>query len=414
MQKFIDKYIGEIMACISILFFLGIGIGIYSHFHHNTLGVSNVPAQFETSLAIPEATTDTQITLASDTLQNGNTLSGPYCFTVDSNTSLNEYECGTASSTDPFLITNITRGVDPQYGTSSVASLIYSHRAGADVRITDFPNSQIYAHYFNDVSGIPNPISYSGVSTSTLSQNNNYLATVGYANGIAVQGAPLASLTQQGLVQAATALQTAAGQATGTTGALLFAENSSFSSSSSATILIPVTQANGKLNANFIDQTANYSWSGTQTFSNTFTANATATAPFLAPVGAMEMYASSTAPNGWLLANGQNVSTTTYANLFSIIGYTYGSSTNGTLFSLPNMGGRTAFGPSTSTPFSTTLGTIGGATTSSVSVSGILNSGPGAFNGLGSVYGNSSATFNSTGSAGILPPYIILNYIIKY
>ena len=88
MQKFIDKYIGEIMACISILFFLGIGIGIYSHFHHNTLGVSNVPAQFETSLAIPEATTDTQITLASDTLQNGNTLSGPYCFTVDSNTSL--------------------------------------------------------------------------------------------------------------------------------------------------------------------------------------------------------------------------------------------------------------------------------------------------------------------------------------
>ena len=41
------------------------------------------------------------------------------------------------------------------------------------------------------------------------------------------------------------------------------------------------------------------------------------------PIGSIIIYSSNTIPTGWLLCNGQLVSTTTYASLFAVIGYTY-------------------------------------------------------------------------------------------
>lgn len=51
-------------------------------------------------------------------------------------------------------------------------------------------------------------------------------------------------------------------------------------------------------------------------------------------------------PNGWLICNGQQVSRTVYAELFSIIGTTYNlpGDTDNTLFRLPNKTGRTGVG----------------------------------------------------------------------
>ena len=266
MEKFLEKHLDKIIWVICGILYTLLAFGIYSHFHKQSFGqsVPNAPAQFETSLAVPQATTDTVATLAT-----GYLLPGTVCLTVDSNTSLSEYECGTASTTDPTLIYNITRGIDTSYGTSSVASNIYPHRVGADVRVTDFPVIQQFSNIFNGIQGITNPILYSGVSTSTLGTNNNYLATVGYANSIAVAGAPNASLSQQGLVQQGTALQMAASVGTGSTGAQLFPSGSLFASSSSATTLIPVTQTNGKLNQNFLDLTQNYTWTGFATSATT-------------------------------------------------------------------------------------------------------------------------------------------------
>lgn len=50
--------------------------------------------------------------------------------------------------------------------------------------------------------------------------------------------------------------------------------------------------------------------------------------------GTILLFVATTAPDGWLLCEGQSLSTTTYATLFAIIGYTFGGS--GSSFTLPN------------------------------------------------------------------------------
>jgi hypothetical protein len=55
------------------------------------------------------------------------------------------------------------------------------------------------------------------------------------------------------------------------------------------------------------------------------------------PVGSMQMFAGTAAPFGYLLCQGQSLSTTSYAALFAVIGYTYGGS--GDKFNLPDFRG---------------------------------------------------------------------------
>jgi microcystin-dependent protein len=69
------------------------------------------------------------------------------------------------------------------------------------------------------------------------------------------------------------------------------------------------------------------------------------------PTGAIQMWSTGTAPTGYLLCNGASVSTTTYATLFSVLGYTFGGS--GGSFSLPNYTNRM--------PYGTTIGATGGS-----------------------------------------------------
>lgn len=61
-------------------------------------------------------------------------------------------------------------------------------------------------------------------------------------------------------------------------------------------------------------------------------------------VGTVQMYAGTTAPNGWLKCDGSAVSRTTYAKLFAVIGTTYGAGDGSTTFNLPNFCGRTPIG----------------------------------------------------------------------
>ena len=51
------------------------------------------------------------------------------------------------------------------------------------------------------------------------------------------------------------------------------------------------------------------------------------------PVGAINLWGGSTAPSGWLLCNGAEVSRSTYSNLFSVIGTTFGAG-NGSAVSI--------------------------------------------------------------------------------
>lgn len=58
------------------------------------------------------------------------------------------------------------------------------------------------------------------------------------------------------------------------------------------------------------------------------------------PAGAVQAFAMSSAPAGWLKANGAAVSRTTYAALFVAIGETYGVGDGSTTFNLPDLRGE--------------------------------------------------------------------------
>lgn len=60
----------------------------------------------------------------------------------------------------------------------------------------------------------------------------------------------------------------------------------------------------------------------------------------VAPPGAVMHFARSTAPTGWLKANGAAVSRTAYAGLFAAIGTTFGVGDGSTTFNLPDMRGE--------------------------------------------------------------------------
>ena len=85
------------------------------------------------------------------------------------------------------------------------------------------------------------------------------------------------------------------------------------------------------------------------------------------PIGTISMFAGTTAPTGYLLCQGQAVSRTTYANLFTVIGTTYGTGDGSTTFNLPNLQGRFALGKSSSHALAST----GGAETVTLSTNEI-------------------------------------------
>lgn len=80
----------------------------------------------------------------------------------------------------------------------------------------------------------------------------------------------------------------------------------------------------------------------------------------LVPTGTVLAFAGSSAPSGFLLCDGRDVSRTTYATLFSVIGTTYGSGDGSTTFNLPDMRGRVAVGVDSDANL---LGTIEGTKT---------------------------------------------------
>jgi microcystin-dependent protein len=66
-------------------------------------------------------------------------------------------------------------------------------------------------------------------------------------------------------------------------------------------------------------------------------------------VGIIADFAGPTAPSGWLICDGRNVSRTTYSKLFAVIGVYWGSGDGSTTFRLPNTAGRSLLGPGTVT-----------------------------------------------------------------
>ena len=190
--------------------------------------------------------------------------------------------------------------------------------------------------------------------------------------------------------------------------------------------------------------------------------NSTKLASGLAFVAGMVMpFAGTSAPTGWLLAFGQNVSRTTYADLFAAIGTTYGSGDGSSTFTLPDLRGRVVAGQDdmggssgnrltnqTGGLDGDTLGATGGAETHTLTVSQLAShshtlsggiktivqggssfstgldkrayttnqgqSANGTFNSSDTSMDNFSVASNGSGAAhNNVQPTIILNYIIK-
>ena len=155
------------------------------------------------------------------------------------------------------------------------------------------------------------------------------------------------------------------------------------------------------------------------------------------PSGMLAPFAGTTAPSGWELCYGQAVSRTAYANLFAVVGTTYGTGDGSTTFNLPDLRGRTPFGKdnmggttasrvtSSSGITGTTLGASGGnqllqshghnfqsdAGAVAVGFTGLASS---ALRPSTANYTQTGSTTSSGGgSSENMPPAIILNYIIK-
>lgn len=80
------------------------------------------------------------------------------------------------------------------------------------------------------------------------------------------------------------------------------------------------------------------------------------------PPGVVMPYTGVSVPSGWLDANGAAVSRTTYAELFAVVGTTYGAGDGSSTFNLPDMRGRTPVGSGQGVGLTNrTLGTAFGA-----------------------------------------------------
>lgn len=148
------------------------------------------------------------------------------------------------------------------------------------------------------------------------------------------------------------------------------------------------------------------------------------------PVGSIKLFAGSTSPTGYLLCDGSAISRTTYSDLFTVIGTTYGTGDGSTTFNLPNLKGKVPVGLDANDTAFDTLGETGGEKTHTLTVDEMpkhkheipyVNQTQGtAYAGLkGATTLNwwSDSYMNPTGGDqphNNLQPYITLNYIIKY
>lgn len=154
------------------------------------------------------------------------------------------------------------------------------------------------------------------------------------------------------------------------------------------------------------------------------------------PTGSIIIWTTTSAPTGFLLCDASAVNRTTYADLFAVIGETYGVGDGSTTFNVPDLRGRVVVmvdgaaaritAASTNGGNADTIGGVGGAETHTL-VTGempahthvsTINTGGGAVGaGSGGPDDTAGSATGSTGGGGAhsnTQPWIALEYIIKY
>lgn len=293
---------------------------MYSRFSAESFGAAasnpGVYAVFETSLAAPMNSSDTALTLASNSVNAGGATlpNGRTCFTIDQGTSVQEFVCGNVVGT---AVSDLLRGVSPLTGTTTDSAYAYSHRRGADVKITDWPTLGILNNQMNGVESIPNLLQYSDLVNVGPGSPTTTIPTKFYVDNIAVSGAPDADDTTKGIVQMATGAEAAAGTALGSTGARLSlgANIATALCNTVANTVLVASSTTGKLNGNCLDTLSNiYTWGKLNIFNSGIMALASTTVGSGTQSGGLYISGGATS-TGYLVVTNANATSSTAGNL---------------------------------------------------------------------------------------------------
>jgi microcystin-dependent protein len=317
-------------------------------------------------------------------------MSDTFYVTLDpGNTSRQEIaSCTTVTQNvnNTATLSGCVRGLSPITPHTASSTLRFPHSGAAQVVFSDAPQ------LFNQYAAKENNETISGTwtfSTFPITPSNG-----------------TSSETVAGVVELATGPEAAASTLTGATTARLAlstAISTSTYNSSTAANRVVVTGSGGLIDNNFI-------------------ASSTLGVP---PPGALMAYASTTAPTGWLLADGTSYLRATYPNLYGILGCSYVCA-DGTHFNVPDLRGRGILMASTTA----NVGQTGGESNHTQTLNELAphthdvtttSTGGGGANTVQRAPLNSSATVGAAAlSAGggapmnVLDPYMALPYIIKY
>lgn len=286
---------------------------------------------------------------------------------------------------------NIPSSLGAVIATTSLSDTINTFRTNVNTSLENINNELSAVSSTVGTLGDPVGIAHGGLGSSTLPSDGQFLG----ANGTSTKWKNIVG----------------SGAITVTT--------------STTSTVISTSGFDATLDINF---SGNNTHSGNETFS-TATSSSTSTDPFnLLPAGTIQMYASSSAPAGWLLADGTAYSTSSYPRLFYVIGYTYGSST--LQFKVPDFRGKTARGYGSAVTSTDSIGKTGGEETHvqtldelaahSHTINNYIASntpGSGAIPSNNEIVDGQSSIISTTGSStpfNVLDPYLTVNYIIKY
>lgn len=237
-------------------------------------------------------------------------------------------------------LSGCSRGLLPFSPYTASSSYAFPHGGGTQVVFSNAP--QLYKEF----AAIGNAETITGDWRFPEPTNASNAATKNYADSLVFAGAPNGNFLTKGIFQEATTSDLQVSSSTGSTGAELVV-GSRFVAPSSSPNKIPLADGRGLLDPSYLGTSgtsSNYTLAGNNVVNiKTATSTATSTDNFnLLPAGVVQMYATATAPNGWLLANGTEYATSTYPRLFAVIGYTYGGSTS--TFKVPDFRGRQPVG----------------------------------------------------------------------
>lgn len=183
-------------------------------------------------------------------------------FTLESGAAREEAIVCTGVNTSTIALTGCTRGLLATGSSESGTGLKYSHNAGSKIIMTNI--AQFYGNYLDTttdqtVAGIKtfssSPV---GPTPTTASQ----MAIKSYVDGVAIAGGANASTSTKGISY----LSSDPASSTSPT-----ALNSEEVSATSGNNKVVRANGSGKIDSGFIDQTANYTFSGTNTYSGTST-----------------------------------------------------------------------------------------------------------------------------------------------